>query len=221
MKIFLPLICLIFLVFSPGEPASCAPKKQAELVMAKGMEIIAETPEGKIRIKAKSKMTREYIWQGGKRTVKMSPQAQSFNGGIYNPSWYGNPVSDVISVATMAFGITPPPPKPSDGIIHGISVEQPLNFASCEEALMWIFEEPGAVPYIWRNDGLCVWYNHQPNVITVEVYQIYINGKKPENFPGGKNNLIKIVGDRTIPNTINKPVVKIEEKYRKCGNRDC
>jgi len=165
------------------------------IVMSPGSQIAAKTPYGTISITAKDTLTRLYAWAGGKRSVLMwrrdATNPRAF--GIYNPTWY----KDEFWLLPSMLGF--------NDTVHGVSEENFANFESVEKALNWLFLEPGAVRYIWRNDGLCVWYRREQHIIGVNVFQIYINGKKPNKLPGATDHLIETIGG-TSPTETDQPV---------------
>lgn len=165
------------------------------IVMSPGSQIAATTPYGSISIIAKDTLTRSYAWAGGERSVLMwrrdATNPRAF--GIYNPAWYKD-----------EFWLLPSMLRFND-TVHGVSEENFANFESVEKALNWLFLEPGAVRYIWRNDGLCVWYRREQHAIGVDVFQIYIKGKKPTKLPGATDHLIETVGS-TSPTETDQPV---------------
>lgn len=63
------------------------------------------------------------------------------------------------------------------------------RFPTLEEALQWLGKQSAEFPTVHRNDGLVVSSSKSdpPNRLTVEVWQILIDGKKPSSLPGARD----------------------------------
>lgn len=148
---------------------------KSEVVMKPGMRISANTSVGKIAITATGDLTRSYTWEGATRSVEMWPRAERWNGslGLYYPGpgehW-----------------------KEHNGITRGVVEEGQMHFKSRQEAIKWVLE-PKWIPYVHRDDGLVVGWSKtlERKQLNVDVWQIYINGKKPHRLPGSRNELIQ------------------------------
>jgi hypothetical protein len=155
--------------------------------------------KGDFTIEAVGILKRKYSWQGGNHTVllqEMSHKKDSEPTELYNPQWYPHMFGFTGNVVEMK------------GMAHGLSSESTLNFANEKMVLDWLFIEPGGIPYVWRRDGLCAWCDKQEHFVAVNVYQIYINGSKPNDLPGGDAECIKLVGI----NTPNKTTAALSEQ---------
>ena len=163
-------------------PASC------EVVMSPGMRITATTSVGTIAITAVDELTRSYTWNGATRAVEMSPRASRWYGslGLVNPGagehW-----------------------RDHHGITRCVTEEGRQHFKTIEEALKWI-KERDWMPFVYRDDGLMVgWDKNLPRKqLSVEVWQILIDGKKPKRLPGSQD--VKIVVETVETETV--PLVK-------------
>jgi hypothetical protein len=150
-----------------------------EIAMSPGMKIIATTRIGTITITAGNGLKRSYTWDGETRSVEMWPRSERWYGGL---------------------GIYFPGPgnhwREHNGITRGVVSEGQLHFKTLEEANQWI-DSPKYMPFVHRNDGLVVGWekNLSRNQLTVEVQQIYIDGKKPSKLPNSEDN--KIVVEQT------------------------
>lgn len=153
--------------------------KKPEIVMSKGMQITAETPNGAITITALSELERTYAWDSCSGTITMIPRTKR---------WYGS------------LGLYYPGPgehwKDCNGISRAVVEEGQQHFNSLEAALAWIskrFEAP-RIQYVYRDDGLLVtWGKNLPRKqLNVEVWQILINGEKPSHLNGSNNNKISV-----------------------------
>jgi hypothetical protein len=149
-----------------------------EIVMSPGMKITAITSEGKITITAGKGLKRSYTWEGATRSVEMWPRDER---------WYGS------------LGLYFPGPgehwKAHKGITRGVVEEGQQHFKSREEALKWLAGRK-YLPYVYRNDGLVVGWQKVParKQLNVEVWQIYIKGKKPAKLAASQDD--KVVVDQ-------------------------
>lgn len=166
-----------------------AKKPRHEIVMTPGMKITAITQVGRITITAIDNLTRSYTWEGATRSVEMYPRGER---------WYGS------------LGLYYPGPgdhwKPHNGISRAVVEEGQQHFKSIQEALKWI-KERAWMPFVYRDDGLMVgWSKTLPRrQLNVEVWQILINGKKPQHLPGSRNQAITV--SRQKPQSSNTSLI--------------
>jgi hypothetical protein len=134
------------------------------------------TPGMKIIVRAKSGA------DGGTRSVEMWPRHERWNGsiGAYFPGpgahWF-----------------------PHRGIYRCVVDEGQLNFSSIAKASEFLSKTPAMVPRIYRNDGLTIWISKNGGTLGVDVYQVYINGKKPVKLPGAQDAQIEVVSEAIVP----------------------
>lgn len=83
--------------------------------------------------------------------------------------------------------------KPHNGIARGVVEEGQQHFKTVDEALKWIAGRTWP-PLVYRNDGLAVGWmkNLSRKQLNVDVWQIYIDGKKPANLPGSPDDKITV-----------------------------
>ncbi len=176
--IFIVIVCHIFPTISCSSMTNEVPK-QNEIVLTKGQEIKAKNDFGEITIRAGKGLLRFYSWEGATRSVKMIPRKKRWYGslGIYYPG-DGNHW------------------KEHNRITRGVLEEGQQHFKSLSQAINWIRK---FTDITYRDDGLAVRYSYSirpdsgpGSTIFVSVWQIYINGEKPEKLPGSSNNLISI-----------------------------
>ena len=107
----------------------------------------------------------------------MEPRRQRWYGslGIYNPGfgyhWWEH-----------------------KGIARGVTDEGQQHFDSVRDVLDWIPSQDFLRP-VYRDDGLMVGWHKQltrRKQLNVVVWQIYVNGKKPERLPGSTNDAIVV-----------------------------
>jgi hypothetical protein len=195
-----PIVCLsavilfwIYTEFSFGNltwlfPVGDGPiPAHNEPAMSPGMKIIAKTPACDLIITAGKGLKRSYTWEGATRSVEMIPRPERWDGsfGLYFPGpgdhWF-----------------------PHHGVTRCIADEGQMNFSSLRKAMDWLSETPGFQPRLYRNDGLVVWVDKN-QALGVDVYQIYINGKKPTKLVGAEDDKISVVAERSIPATTSAP----------------
>ncbi len=158
----------------PGEPeAGDGPiPAGTEAVMAPGSSVTAETATGTITITAGKGLLRSYTWDGAKRSVEMRAREGKWKGslGTEDPSW-----------------------KEHNGISRGMLHESNLRFTTAAAAMKWITEKAKELPIVYRNDGLLIGFgkNLSRKTINVEVWQIYINGKKPTKLASSQDSKIR------------------------------
>lgn len=184
----LPLALLILVprgCADDGKPRPSRIPATCEVVMSPGMRITATTSVGKIAITAVDELTRSYTWDGATRAVEMSPQESRWYGslGLVNPGagehW-----------------------RDHHGITRCVTEEGQQHFKTVEEALKWI-KACDYCPFVYRGDGLMVgWDKTLPRKqLDVEVWQILINGKKPQQLPGSQDDkiVVETVETETVP----------------------
>ncbi len=148
-----------------------------ELVMTPGMRIGAATSTGKIEIVAGEGLFRSYTWEGETRSVCLIPREKR---------WYGS------------LGAYYPGPgrhwRIHNGITRGVLQEGQQHFRTVDEAMAWLREQRGYHPLVHRNDGLVVVFGKvaEREQLNVEVWQIFIGGKKPAELQGSADARITV-----------------------------
>ena len=147
-----------------------------EIVMGEGARIAAKTSVGEIVIEAGRDYERIYTWDGATRLAKLAPRRKRWYGsyGIYSPgevSWSSN-----------------------GGITRGVLNEGVLWFYTTEEAIRWLSLTSPAMKWVFNDDGLVVGWRKtmQRKQLDVEVWQIMIDGRKPNRLLGSKNDAINV-----------------------------
>jgi hypothetical protein len=79
-----------------------------------------------------------------------------------------------------------------DGISRGVLEEGQQHFQNIEEAMNWLNKQKDIFPLVYSDDGLVVSYAKflPREQLNVDVWQILINGKKPEHLIGNNNSAI-------------------------------
>jgi ankyrin repeat protein len=171
-------------------PAAGAPRADRvpaddELVMSPRMRITANTSVGKIAITAVDQETRSYSWDGETFAVERLPAKVRFfaEDALYykgtGERWRGH-----------------------HGITHCLTKENNKLFITLEDAMAWI-KEPERATFVYRGDGLIVGWSKaaDPKRLTVEVWQILIDGKKPTRLAGNQDDkvVVETVETETVP----------------------
>jgi hypothetical protein len=145
-----------------------------EIVMPPGTSITATTGTGTMTVKAGQGLERSYTWEGATRSVRMDRRTRR---------WYGS------------YGAYFPGPgehwQDHNGITRGVLEEGQQHFDTVDEAMQWLGSR-NYMPRVWTDDGLVVGWMKVPlrKQLTVDVWQIYVNGRKPERMPGSQNDKI-------------------------------
>lgn len=180
---------LIFVLFLSASCANHVVDIRREIVMSDGMQIAVTNEVGTITIHATKGFERCFTWEGDTRCVEMMPREERWYGsyGIYFPG-SGNHW------------------KEHNRVTRGMAEEGQQHFNSIEAAIKWIYEGSNKIfNLVYTDDGLVVgWHKAiKPtpgpgSSIDVCIWQIYVNGKKPNQLPGSQND--KIVVKNGIPN---------------------
>ena len=153
-----------------GDPAV---PTQNEIVLGQNDWVEATTKLGIIKVRSGNGLRRYYSWDGITRSIAMNPRKNR---------WYGS------------YGLYFPGPGrhwlPShNGISRGVLEEGQQHFKTTEEALKWIEQHQ---PLTYRDDGLAIYFTKNPSrhQLNVDVWQIYIDGRKPTKLPNSQNEAI-------------------------------
>jgi len=159
-----------------------------ELVMSKGMRILAKTPIGEIQIAAADGLERTYSWEGASRSATLWPRREK--------RWFGS------------YGAYFPGPgfhwQDHNGIRRGVLEEGQQHFDTLDQSIAWL-----RLPYhsdcVYRNDGLVVCFskNLSREQINVEVWQIYIGGTVPSKYQEGAGDRIWVYDEKDRPAAFN------------------
>ncbi len=170
------------------KPRSAILPAGSEVVMSSGMRITATTTVGRIAITAVDALTRAYTWDGATRAVEMEPRAATTG------RWHGS------------LGLLNPGAgehwRDHHGITRSVTEEGQQHFKTVEEAMNWI-KQRGWMPFVYRDDGLMVgWSKNLDRMqLSVEVWQILIDGKKPTRLTGSQSDkiVVETVETETVP----------------------
>ncbi len=167
-----------------------------EIVMTPSMRIDVTSPTGEVTITAGKGRERTFSWEGGTRSIELWPRTDRWNGsfGAYFPGpgrhWF-----------------------PHHSIYRCVMDEGQLNFSSEAKALVFLSETPAFEPRIYRNDGLTVWLSKNGGTLGVDIYQIYVNGKKPRKLIGAQDDKIAVTSTDSIPIETDAPEDSTEAQF--------
>lgn len=130
-------------------------------------------------IGAEEGTVRTYSWDGITRRVELTARPKRWYGslGLYNP---GESIEE------------------HKGITRALVSECQRHFTSEQEALDWLNGPYHKKYLVYNSNGLAVgWYlTPERNQLTVDVWQVYVNGKKPTNLPDANNRDLEVSGTR-------------------------
>ena len=146
-----------------------------ELVMAEGDKVIATTKAGKIEILAWKGLNRSYTWDGATRSVELGGRAERWYGSL--GAYYPGPGNHW---------------KNHQGITRGVLQEGQQHFSDEAAAQKWIDQQSEWYATVYSNSGLLVSYDKiiERRQLNVEVWQLYIGGKKPTKLKGASDSLV-------------------------------
>ena len=176
MKINKILLC-IFIVFnlvSCGESVPTEPYPYTELAMEPGMIIEATNKNGTVIIEYLSPLERRYKWGRHDEIRTLMPRKERFTGrlGAYDPA----------TTFIMSYG-----PRI-------VADDSQMHFKNMEEVKAELYQGSAVMDWVYTDDGLVIGFEEIPSrkQVSIDVYQYYINGKKPTKIEGSRPENIKI-----------------------------
>jgi hypothetical protein len=157
----------------------------SEPVMCPGMRITARNQNGTVTISAGEGTLRHYTGPGFDRSLALIARHERWNGplGLYDPADSYSPYGRLLA---------------EEGRIHCTSVSQ---------ALRWLYVGSAFNHPVYTNNGLIFCYSIAPPpnasgmpTPSIELWQLYINGHRPQRLPGANDRAIRVEGG-TIPDT--------------------
>jgi hypothetical protein len=181
------------------KPRSSVLPPESGVVMSPGMRITATTPVGTIAITAVDELTRSFTWDGATRAVEMEPRT--------TPTGHWEANSGIRSAGLGEHW------RDQHGIRRCDTVESQVHFKAVEDAMNWIKEEE-CMPFVYRDDGLVVGWDKDlaTRRLGVLVWQILIDGKKPEGLAGSQNDKIVVETVETETSVLVKAVANNDLK---------
>ena len=157
------------------------PRPFTELAMQHGDSITSETSSGNVTIIANGSLTRTVTWEDASRSVRLFPRPKRWYGSL---GAYNRDNEDV---------------REHNGITRILFQEGQQHFETVEQALAWL-RRPWYQPRsVYNDDGVFVQFSKTPerSQLNVDVFQIYIRGRKPTKLPGSQNNKIHVTNNST------------------------
>lgn len=147
-----------------------------ETVMSPGMTITGTRSGRAMNIRALDACRREYSWAGMTKVFQLQGRQQRWYGsrGIYRP--YG------------------------DHDMHAVLEEGQQHFDSLEGAMAWLRRQGRWLDLQWSANGLVLGWKEQRRpedgfpALSVEVWQLYIQGRKPRHLPGSADASMVVRG---------------------------
>ncbi|MDZ8119224.1 DUF4258 domain-containing protein [Pontiella agarivorans] len=176
LRIYLPAlfsVTIIMLLLSVC--ASCS-VGDVELAISQGM-VLNLNENRSLTIESIDPLTRSYILDGYTNVVKLTPDTVRYYGrmGLSGSSaWKG-----------------------SRGIDRAVFSEGQQHFYSADEAISWLtlgWNGTNGIGLVYTSDGLAVGYKETGSrrQINIDVWQVYINGRKPEDLPGASDEKLQV-----------------------------
>lgn len=146
-----------------------------QTVLSEGSVLTAHTGAGKITISAGPDSVRVFSWEDARRGVATKPRKQPFAGAMAPGLHYdGNP-----------------PMWPTYEGIDKVHYEESVrNFAAPIDAKIWT--QIRRLYFTYNDHGLAVGWKRDGDTLHVEVWQFYVDGKRPEHLPGANDGAIKL-----------------------------
>ncbi|MDA3920691.1 MAG: SH3 domain-containing protein [Salinisphaera sp.] len=140
------------------------------VVLTDGTQVVANTAAGKMKIEAGPGLRRVFDWDGMRRGAITIARKKAFAGGDYKG---------------ISFDGKPKVWKDAKGIDHLRYEEGRRDFQTKEDALIWM--QIRRLYYTWNDDGLVVGWRREGQTLHVELWQFYIDGKKPTSLPDARD----------------------------------
>lgn len=169
-------LSLIFLLSSCEDSRrQYVPYDFTELAMQPGMTVEAINKNGKVTIEYLSELERRYRWDEFDETRVLIPRKERWLGmlGAYDPA-------DAQPWEIFAPRI--------------VAEDSQLHFDELEDLRSWLKQGSSVLDWVYTDDGLVIGFARSPerNQVNIEVYQLYLNGKKPSQLDGSQPDKLKI-----------------------------
>jgi len=170
----------------------------SEIVLAPGMSVHATNPNGSVTITAGDGTRRLLQGDDWHKRLRMIARTTRWNGslGLYDPADSNTQCGRVLAE------------------------EGQLFFDSPDQALRWLNVGSRQRQPVFTNDGLVFsysvvhWHNSANCTIRdVNLWQIYIDGRRPRSLPGANDSAITIEGG-SVPDTAQPHPVQVGYELR-------
>lgn len=174
-NIFIGFI-LVFSLLACTEPAKpTVPYAFTELAMRPDMLIEARNKNGMVSIEYLSPLERRYKWNGFDEKRTLIPRKERWLGrlGAYDPAT--SYIWELFNARIVA-------------------EDSQLHFKSMDDIKKWLYQGSAVMDWVYTDDGLVVGFvkTADRNQVNIEVYQLYLNGKKTSNLKGSRPENIEI-----------------------------
>ena len=174
-------VCLFaLLVLGPGCGNDASVSKVRESVLGPGLSVEVANKYGSIRINYVSPTKRSYVWDNHSKIVQLIPRTDRWRGalGLYNPA-------DAWSFVTIF-------------LPRLVVQEAEQHFNNIEEAEKFLMQGSNYMDWVYTDDGFVVGYGKTPSrqQVNIDIWQIYINGLKPNKLPGARASSITLKQER-------------------------
>ena len=174
-KIFWHVLLIFFLFSCEDSAKKYTPYDFTELAMQPGMTIVATNKNGKVTIEYISSLKRRYRWGEFDETRFLIPRKERWLGrlGAYEPAeahlW------EIFSPRIVA-------------------EDSQLHFENLNDLELWLNQGSAVLDWVYTDNGLVVGFAESPerNQVNIEIYQLYINGKKPSQLDGSQPEKLEI-----------------------------
>ena len=168
--------------------AGCSQKNEllvyTEVVLKPGMTVTATNPHGTVIIKAGEGTTRIFSGENWEKKRNLIPRRERWYGslGLYDPAASSSPYGRLLVD------------------------EGRLYFPSVSEALRYLYPGSDGFKPVYTNSGLVFGYDvetfgeRMEPTRSIQLWQIYVNGKRPTSMPGADDSAINVSGGG-IPET--------------------
>ena len=150
--------------------------------MAPGLSVSATNENGEAEITYVNRITRQFVVNDKKSTVRMIPRARRFAGmmGLYEPA----------SRIFFSLGT------------RWVVADELINFENQKELDRFLYQGSAVFDWVFTDDGLTVGFFSSPDGanVNVDVFQLFVNGIKPTKIEGSRPDQITLYLDgKVIP----------------------
>jgi len=178
----------------PLPEGGAAVPEDNKIVLSNDTQLVANAPWGRIKIEAGPGLRRVYSWRGHRRGVVLEPRTERFAGSM-----------------GVHYEGKPPVWEPADGITQVDLEEGQRRFENMDDAMIWM--QIRRLRYSYTNDGLVVGWKPKGDTLVVELWQFYIDGKKPARMPGADDTRLAMGPLTPVPQKM-KPVRLYADGHR-------
>jgi len=176
MKVY-KIVLNVFIAFNLiacSDSVPTEPYPYTELAMEPGMAIEATNKNGTVTIEYLSPLERRYKWGRYDEIRTLIPRKKRFYGelGAYDPAsafvWEDGP--------------------------RIVATDSQLYFKNMKEVKAELYQGSAVMDWVYTDYGIVIGFSTSPSrkQVNIDVYQYFINGKKPTKLAGSRSENIKI-----------------------------